>query len=159
MAATDPDREAVRVANDARDTYNLDDRTVEVLRDRLMGSDVFRHLHVAQQHAVALSDPSYDVAVPVEEPALAAADDLGDALDALLEREVGTARSIVALRDRLADGVDREVSWLDAARAYEAGYQGIDDLRGADQQELIEAGLARSTAARLTACVDAWGEA
>jgi hypothetical protein len=143
-------REARDIASDARKSRDLSDAEAETLRDLLRSDEAFGQLVTAQQAAVSVRAWDHAVDSETEELAHEGAAALGDAIDRVIDARINDAQAIV----ELTDSVDTDLPWGQASKLYQAGIEDIDDLRAADQAELIDAGAPRSLAARLKATVD-----
>jgi len=150
MNDTAVSREARDIASDARKARDLSDAEGETLRDLLKSDEAFGQLVTAQQAAVSVSAWDHAVDSETEELAHEGAGSLGDAIDRVIDARIQDAQAIV----ELTDAVDTDLPWGQASKLYQAGIEDIDDLRGAGQSELIDAGVPRSLAARLQAAVD-----
>jgi len=144
-------REARNIASDARTQGDLSDTEAEILRDLLNSSEAFDLLVTAQQAAVYVNADDQDIPNGLDELAREGAQPLGEAIDALVEDRKCRAIEIEALADAL------EEPWGAARTLYRAGYETVDDLRGVEQAELIDAGVPNSTAARVTAALNRGG--
>lgn len=142
--------EARHIADDARETRDLSDAGAECLRDLLRSDEAFGQLVTAQRAAVSVDADDHDVDEPIEALARKGATPLGTAIDLLVDDRIADAQAVVAL----TKAVDTDLPWGQALKLHQAGVETVDDLRDAEQADLVDAGVPRSTAARVTAAVE-----
>jgi len=143
-------RKAQEIARDTAQDQELNDAEWECLEDLLKQDKAFGLLVTAQWSAVAIDHERHDVDLTVEDNAREAAEWLGNARDRVIEQRLQQAREIVAL----AEKIDSNAPWGVTIDLYLAGFSTLEELREADQEELIdEADVAPSLAARIKAAV------
>lgn len=140
--------EARDIASDARSTQDLSDAETACLRDMLNSDEAFALLVTAQQNAVLVDADTHDIDEDTEHLATVAAGRAGNAIDCIVEDRIEQTREIVAL----ADDMHERFGWTTAWKLHAGGYETVDAIREADQDEIVEqTGMSPQLVASVTA--------